>query len=60
MAAPKKELSDLLSWLGAEWHEDCLRFYERDNAVRTASVWAGAGAPSREKNGSLEALRGTS
>lgn len=39
MAAPKEELSDLLYWLGAEWHDDCLRFYERDNAVRTASVW---------------------
>ena len=22
-----------------EWHEACLQFHQRDNAVRTASVW---------------------
>ena len=49
MAAPKKELSDLLSWLGAEWHEDCLRFYERGQCGAHGQCVAGAGAPSREK-----------
>ena len=39
MSGPEEQLTALLSWLGAEWHEACLQFHERDNAVRTASVW---------------------
>jgi len=39
LSGPEEQLTALLSWLGAEWHEACLQFHERDNAVRTASVW---------------------
>ena len=39
LSGPEEQLAALLSWLGAEWHEACLQFHERDNAVRTASVW---------------------
>lgn len=36
---PQETLTDLLAWLGEDWDEACLSFYELRNAVKTASVW---------------------
>ena len=39
VAAPQATLGGLLDWLGEPWSDDCLRFHELGNSVRTASVW---------------------
>jgi hypothetical protein len=36
---PRIVLAELLAFCGLPWDERCLGFSERDNAVRTASVW---------------------
>lgn len=36
---PKRVLGDVLSWLKLPWQDQCLAFHQRDNTVRTASVW---------------------
>lgn len=36
---PKKEISQLLTFLNLEWNESCLRFHNVKNKVKTASVW---------------------
>ncbi|MEP5765766.1 MAG: sulfotransferase [Halieaceae bacterium] len=35
---PQQQLTAALEFLGLDWHEDCLRFQEASNRVRTASV----------------------
>ncbi|MGI9288283.1 MAG: tetratricopeptide repeat-containing sulfotransferase family protein [Pseudomonadales bacterium] len=35
---PRVEVEKLLDFLGLDWHEGCLNFYEVDNRVRTTSV----------------------
>jgi tetratricopeptide (TPR) repeat protein len=36
--SPREAIGEVLEFLGLEWHEDCLKFYESANRVRTASV----------------------
>ncbi len=38
VAGPEVVLRPLLAWLGVEWDERCLRYYENDRPVRTASA----------------------
>jgi hypothetical protein len=35
---PKSEISKVLNWLNLEWDSNCLKFYEQDKLVQTASV----------------------
>lgn len=39
VSEPRTALEPVLSFLGLDWDDRCLAFYERDNRVRTASVW---------------------
>lgn len=36
---PKPILEKLLDFCGLEWSDNCLKFYETDNFVKTASIW---------------------
>jgi len=36
---PRPIVEKLLGFCGLDWSDDCLAFHERDNAVKTASVW---------------------
>ncbi|MGB5346711.1 MAG: sulfotransferase, partial [Woeseia sp.] len=36
---PKSQVSEMLRFLGLEWHDDCLNFHALGNTVKTASVW---------------------
>jgi Tfp pilus assembly protein PilF len=36
---PRPVIAALLEFLGLDWADECLAFHERDNAVKTASVW---------------------
>jgi hypothetical protein len=37
--SPEPVLRRLLSFLGLDWHDDCLRFHESGSRVKTASIW---------------------
>jgi tetratricopeptide (TPR) repeat protein len=37
VAAPEPQVRRMLAYCGLDWHEDCLRFYEQDRNVHTAS-----------------------
>ncbi|MFZ4605903.1 MAG: tetratricopeptide repeat-containing sulfotransferase family protein [Caulobacter sp.] len=39
VADPRPPLERLLAFLGLDWDDRCLAFHQRDNAVKTASVW---------------------
>ena len=39
VSEPNKTIAGVLSFLGLPWDDACLRFYEADSIVRTASVW---------------------
>ncbi len=36
---PQQQLAPVLKQLGLSWQPQCLDFHQRDNSVRTASVW---------------------
>jgi hypothetical protein len=36
---PRPVIENMLEFCGLDWSDDCLAFHERENAVKTASVW---------------------
>lgn len=38
VANQESESKRLIEWIGMDWDEDCLKFYESDRLVRTASI----------------------
>lgn len=36
---PKQHINELLTFLGLDWSDSCMRFYNIKNTVKTASVW---------------------